>query len=189
MSGSDWRWKIREVAERLRTRYEHIGRKTGAPFIALVYPPDAEASVLKEWHTVADSLRPEVDVRTINVLGLTQAVLAEIGTSNVIASIMDPMPGSEPQSELGRLWVGAIAEHIRARLAEPGTGRPVISLEYLAALYPAAGPRDLMQVLWDSAQSELEGLVVVLVPGEFGGTRTYAFLGKRDEFMYRGDLI
>jgi len=57
MSASDWRWKIGEVAERLRTRYEHIGRKTGAPFLALVYPPEAEASVLREWHTVADSLR------------------------------------------------------------------------------------------------------------------------------------
>lgn len=189
MTGSDWRWKIGEVAERLRTRYEHIGRKTGAPFLAIVYAPDAEASVLREWHAVADSLRPDIDVRTVDVLDLTQTVLAEIGTANVVAALKDPMPGSDPASELGRMWIDAAAEHIKQRLSAAGTGKPVISLERLAALYPAAGPRDLMQVLWDSTQSELMGPVVVFIPGEFNGTRTYSFLGEREEFMYRGDLL
>ena len=40
--GGDWEWKLREAVERLRTRYEHIGRKTGAPFLAIVYPPEVE---------------------------------------------------------------------------------------------------------------------------------------------------
>ena len=48
MSSQDWRWKIGEAIERVRTRYEFIGRKTGAPFLALVYPPVAEAAFLKE---------------------------------------------------------------------------------------------------------------------------------------------
>ena len=39
MSKVDWEWKIREAVERIKTRYDHIGRKTGAPFLALVYPP------------------------------------------------------------------------------------------------------------------------------------------------------
>ena len=51
MSSHDWRWKIGEAIERIRTRYDYIGRKTGAPFLALVYPPEAEPAVLKEWHT------------------------------------------------------------------------------------------------------------------------------------------
>jgi hypothetical protein len=189
MSGSDWRWKIGEVAERLRTRYEHIGRKTGAPFLAFVYPPEAEASVLREWHTVTDSLRPDIDVRSINVIEVTQDILNGIGAEEVVAAIRDPMPGSDPTSDLGRMWIDAIANRVKVRLSEPGDGKPVVSLEYLAALFPAAAPRDLMQILWDSAQSELDGPVVVLIPGESDGTRTYSFLGKINEFMYRGDLL
>ena len=63
------------------------------------------------------------------------------------------------------------------------------SLQRLAALYPAAGPRDVMQRLWDSNQSPLDGPVVVLVPGHVVGPRTFSFVGKTDEFMYRGDLL
>ena len=59
----------------------------------------------------------------------------------------------------------------------------------MAALYPAAGPRAVMQRLWDSAQSALNGPVVVLIPGHSVGARTYAFVGDRNEFMYRGDLL
>ena len=29
MSSHDWRWKIGEAIERIRTRYDYIGRKTG----------------------------------------------------------------------------------------------------------------------------------------------------------------
>ena len=39
----------REAIERIRSRYEHIGRKTGAPFLAVVYPAELETAVLKEW--------------------------------------------------------------------------------------------------------------------------------------------
>ena len=33
MTEVDWGWKLREATERVRTRYEHIGRKTGAAFL------------------------------------------------------------------------------------------------------------------------------------------------------------
>ena len=49
----DWRRKIAEAAERVRTRYGHIGRKTGAPFLAVVYPPEVESAALREWHALA----------------------------------------------------------------------------------------------------------------------------------------
>jgi hypothetical protein len=65
----------------------------------------------------------------------------------------------------------------------------VVSLERLAALFPAAGPRDVMQRLWGNAQSTPDGPVIVLIPGYIVGSRTYAFVGKHDEFMYRGDLL
>jgi hypothetical protein len=189
MSSHDWRWKIGEAIERIRTRYDYIGRKTGAPFLALVYPPEAELAVLKEWQTQTSALRPEFDVRTIDALNITQNVICSIGAENVVASLEDPMPGSNPQSELGQFWISALAEAVQTAFSTPGVGRPVASLQRLAALYPAAGPRDVMQRLWDSNQSTLDGPVIVLVPGHVVGPRTFSFVGKIDEFMYRGDLL
>lgn len=189
MSLYDWRRKIGEAIERIRSRYEFIGRKTGAPFLAVVYPPDVETAFLKEWRTHCATLAPEIDVRSVDVLDVTQAVLAEIGAANIVSSMDDPMPGSDPQAELGGLWVSAVAEAVAAQFAEPASGKPVVSLQRLAALYPAAGPRDVMQRLWDSAQATLNGPVVVLIPGHIMEARTYSFVGKRDEFMYRGDLL
>lgn len=189
MSSLDWRWKIGEAIERLRTRYDFIGRKTGAPFLAVVYPPDVEMAVLNEWHTQCATLQPENDVRSIDVLAETQRVIAEIGAPNIVASMADPMPGSDPQAELGELWITAVADAVQKRLSEKGPGKPVVSLERLAALYPAAGPRDVMQRLWDSAQSALNGPVIVMIPGRVIEQRTYRFVGERDEFMYRGDLL
>jgi len=189
MSSRDWRWKISEAIERLRTRYEFIGRKTGAPFLALVYPPEVETAVLKEWRTQCATLQPEIDVRTIDVLAETQKLIADIGAENIVASMADPMPGSDPRSELGGLWITAVADAATRQLANAGPGKPVVSLERMAALYPAAGPRDVMQRLWDSAQSALNGPVVVLIPGHVLESRTYRFVGVRDEFMYRGDLL
>ena len=189
MNQLDWRWKIGEAIERLRTRYEFIGRKTGAPFLALVYPPGAEATVLKEWHTQTAALRPEIDVRTIDVLDVTQAVLADLGAEAIVDALNDPMPGSHPQSELGQLWIDATATAMREAAGLFGAGKPVFCVERLAALHPAAGPRDLMRSLWDSTADACEGPIVVLIPGAVHGMRTYAFLDKVDEFMYRGDLL
>ena len=189
MSSQDWRWKIGEAIERMRTRYEFIGRKTGAPFLALVYPPEVEAAFLKEWQAQQSTLRPEIDVRPVSVLDITQAVMADLGAEKIVGSLADPMPGSDPQADLGQLWINAVADAVKTRLAEPGQGKPVASMERLAALYPAAGPRDVMQILWDCAQSSLDGPVIVLIPGQIVEARTYSFLGCHDEFMYRGDLL
>lgn len=189
MTPLDWRWTIGEAAERIRSRYQFIGRKTGAPFLALIYPAEVEAAVLQEWHAQTEALRPDIDVRPVDVLQITQRILSEIGAESIVAALADPMPGSDPQSELGQLWVNAVADAVRTSLAQPGAGKPVVSLERLAALYPAAGPRDILQCLWDSAQAALEGPVVVFIPGTMQGPRTYAFLGRKVEFMYRGDLL
>lgn len=185
---SDWRWKIGEAIERIRTRYDHIGRKTGAPFLAIVYPPELEVVALREWRSQVSGLAPDFEVRTVDVLAVTQAALSDLGSENVVEALANPMPGSDPVVELGHHWVDAVARHVRERFEAP-TGRPVVSVERLAALYPVAGPRDVMQQLWDSAQSALDGPVVVLIPGTVRGPRTYSFLDLRNEFMYRGDLL
>lgn len=190
MSGAeDWEWKLREAAERVRTRYEHIGRKTGAPFLAVVYPPDVERSVLREWHTLAGTLEPELSVHTVDVLDATARVVDQFGARALVDSMRDPMPGSDPTSELGSMWTSAVVGAVRDAAARPAKGRPVVVLERLAALYPASGPRAVMQALWDSDHAALEGPVLLLIPGLLVEARVYRFVGQVEEFMYRGDIL
>src|SRR5437667_11312942 len=130
MSGAgDWEWKLREALDRVRTRYEHIGRKTGAPFLAVVYPPEAERSVLKEWHTLATTLEPEFSVHAVDVLEVTSRVIQQFGAQSLVESMKDPMPGSDPTCELGSMWTNAVATSVREAVARPGTGRPVVVLQ------------------------------------------------------------
>ena len=190
MSGAvDWEWKLREAAERVRTRYDHIGRKTGAPFLAIIYPPESERSVLREWRTLAATLAPEFSVRAVDVLEVTTRIVDQFGARALVDSMSDPMPGSDPTSELGSMWTNAVATAVRQAVAQPGVGRPVVVLERLAAMYPASGPRAVMQTLWDSDHAALEGPVVLLVPGVLVEARVYRFVGQVEEFMYRGDIL
>jgi len=187
--GGDWEWKLREAAERLRTRYEHIGRKTGAPFLAIVYQPEVERSLLKEWHTLSVTLEPEFSIRTIDVLDVTARVVRQFGVESIVDSMKDPMPGSDPTSELGSMWTSSVVASVREAAAKSGIGRPIVVLERLAALYPASGPRAVMQALWDNYHAAVEGPIVLLVPGILVEARVYHFVGQVEEFMYRGDLL
>jgi hypothetical protein len=189
MTAVDWGWKLREAFERLKTRYEHIGRKTGAPFLAIVYPPEAHEAVLKEWRTLAGTLGDDYDICTIDVLDVTMAVVSDIGSESVVATIAAPMPGSDPQGELGSMWTDALATKVRQVAGESSDRKRVIVLENLAALHPAAGPRAVMQKLWDTEQSSLDGPVVVLIPGTLVEPRVYSFVDCREELMYRGDIL
>ena len=109
----DWSWKLRQAIESIKTRYDHIGRKTGAPFLAVVYPPEAEAAVLKEWRTLAGTLGSGFDVRTIDVLEVTSSVIDELGAENIVEALTNPMPGAVPESELGTMWVSAMAARVK----------------------------------------------------------------------------
>ena len=187
----DWSWKLREALERIRCDYPNIGRKTGAPFLAVVYPPEAESAVLREWRGLSGTLQPDFEVRSVDLLTVTMAVVVRLGAQNIdiVSAIEDPMPGADPEAELGRMWVTAAVSAVREASRAPASGKLVVSLERLAALYPAAGPRAVMQAIWESGQSPLDGPVVVLVPGTLKDARTYSFLNRRDEFMYRGEIL
>lgn len=191
MSMVDWRWKLAETAERIRTRYAHIGSKTGAPFLAVVYPPEAQAAVFKEWHVQFEGLRPDFDVRSIDLLQVTHRVVGELGAANVVEALRRPMPGSDPLSDLHAMWAAAVAEAVQGVFAAAGAGggKPAVSLERCAALHPVMGPGEMMRALWGSDSKILAGPVIVLIPGAVVGPRTYEFLDIRTEFMYRGDLI
>jgi len=190
MSGQvDWQWKLREAVETIKALYDHIGRKSGAPFLAIVYPPEAEAAVLKEWHVLASTLRPDFDVRTVDVLTTTTAAVDDLGCDNIVDAMAAPMPGSNPDMELAIVWINAVAARVKELAAQPPNGRPVVVLEAVAALYPVAGPRDVMQALWDSGDGAVGAPVVLLIPGTLRERKVYSFLNCRDELMYRGDIL
>ncbi len=184
----DWNWKLEAAVEQIRTRYEHIGSKSAAPFLAIIYPPRAEREVLRNWWKLVHELEPEFSITTVDVLKVTSHVVGQIGAEALVASIKDPMPGSTPEVELGGMWLDAVAEAVRDAIRKSGP-RPVVVLERLAALYPATTPRALMQKLWDSEHATLDGKVVFLIPGDPVEPRVYRFVGQVQEFMYRGDIL
>ena len=71
----DWKWEIGEAITRIQTRYDFIGRTTGVPFLAIVYPVSAEVAFLREWRTQTRALQPDVEVKAIDVLAITQSVI------------------------------------------------------------------------------------------------------------------
>lgn len=192
MNNSDWHWALQQTIERLRTRYDHIGRKSGAPFLGLVYPPEVEAAVMRAWRIEAEVLKPDIDVLTVDALEVTAKILTTMGAADVVDQIRHPWAGSNPVSELGDAWASAVARETRSVLAQRPVdkpGRPAVIVQRLAALYPASGPRDVMQQLWDVMEPGPDAPVIVLIPGQATGPKAYKFLGKRDELMYRGDLV
>lgn len=189
MAIGDWNWKIGEAVERIRTRYDHIGRKTGVPFLAVIYQPALEIPFLKEWKVQCKLLGTGFEIFPLDILSITQRVISEIGADNIVESIKNPMPGSDPEIELGQLWSKAIVDEVFLSFQKSTYPKPLVCLEKMAALYPALGPRDIMQALWDSNQDVLRGPVIFLIPGTLEGPRTYNFLNVKKEFMYRGDLL
>jgi len=186
----DWAQKLRQAIERITTRYDFIGRKTGAPFLAIVYPPNSEREVLREWDILTNSLSSEYDFREIDLMALTMGEVEKHGVENTVAFLENPMPGSDAESELGQIWVKAVAAAVKEKFQiSSNVKRVVVVLKGLASLYPVAGPRAVMQTLWDSQQSILEGPVVVFIPGSLVESRVYRFLNRVEEFMYRGDLL
>lgn len=184
----DWHWKIDEAVKRIQERYAYVGSKTGAALLAIVYPPEAETAVFHEWSAQTARLSPEYDLHTLDVLAITVQAVAELGSDHIVASIADPMPGSNPEAELGRMWVTAVCQQIHAALDHSLKAYPAAVLQNVAALYPATTPRALLQALWDNAKP-LRGPVIIFIPGQLVETRVYTFMNKETELMYRGDII
>jgi len=188
-SSVDWSWKLREAVDRIKNSYEHIGRSTGAPFLAIVYPPEYEAVVFKEWQALTGMLSADFNLIQLNILDITMKVLQELGVENIVETIQNPMPGSNPETELATMWLTAIVDEVKNNLPAIQTQKTVIVLKQLAALYPATGPRSLMQALWDTPDLALDNPVVIFIPGRLVEPRVFEFLGITRELMYRGDIL
>lgn len=182
---SDWSCKISEAIGRLQRDYDSIGRNTGAPFLSIIYPSDAEIQFYKEWNAQVGILNNYI-IRKIDVLDLTMKVVEELGVENIVDMITEPMPGSTPENDLANEWVSSVVKAVKDNASSDGNLKPIIVLFNLAALYPVTGPYDVMQKLWEIEQSALECPVVFLIPGTLKEPRVYSFLNKRTELMYRG---
>ena len=104
----DWRWKLAEAVKRIQERYAYVGSKTGASLLAVVYPPEAENAVYREWDAQIGRLSSDYDIQTVDVLAITVQAVSDLGSEHVVASIADPMPGSSPEAELGHMWITAV---------------------------------------------------------------------------------
>ena len=107
--------------------------------------------------------------------------------------LIAPRDGSpsywRPAGFSDRRFQTAVASRVKELAAQPPNGRPIIAVERLAALYPVAGPRDVMQHLWDSGDGVVGAPVIVLIPGVLRERKVYSFVNSRDELMYRGDIL
>jgi hypothetical protein len=83
----DWRRKLLEAANLIKTGYEQIGRKTGASHLAVIYPPEAETAVFKEWQNVMAGLGTEFDISAIDVLDVTMSFVEELGCQQIVDTI------------------------------------------------------------------------------------------------------
>lgn len=185
----DLSWKIKEAASRIKERYHFIGHQTGAPFLAIVYPLDAEQWTMKEWRAQAGIFADQYELIYVDLLEITTRCLEQIGVENLIAAQEDPMPGSNPDAELANLWISEIIETMQSRLSAHKGKPPVIVIEKTAALHPVTGPRFLLQQLWDVHGQLIQCPVVIFIPGQLVDQRVYLFMNTKEEFMYRGDII
>ncbi len=185
----DIAWKIKEAASRIKERYHFIGHQTGAPFLAIVFPQEAELWTMKEWRAQAGIFADQYDLISVDLLDITTRCVEQLGVENIVAAQQDPMPGANPESELAGLWISEIIQTIQARLLEHEGKPPVLVIEKTAALYPVAGPRFLLQQLWDIHGEIIHCPVVIFIPGRMLEQRVYLFLNTKEEFMYRGDIL
>jgi len=188
--GEDWRWKIHEaIEERLKKRYDFIGSKSAAPFLAITYPHQAELAFLKEWQTHIDTLKGEFDTRCIDCLEITSRVINDLGVENIVESYNDPMVGSDPQADLGKMFIDAIVAEIEKINSDIHKGKLLISIEKTAALHSATDPGILLNRLWNSKSGTIKCPIIILIPGTNKGNHSFSFLDRQDIFMYRGDLL
>ncbi|MDK2408589.1 hypothetical protein QHH11_09935 [Aphanizomenon sp. PH219] len=185
----NWKRKLEEASTQIKTGYAQIGRKTGAAHLAIIYPPEVETAVFKEWQSITAGLGTEFEIKIIDILAVTMGLIDEIGCQEIIDTITRPMPGSDPKSELGQMWLQAILDQVQTVTSQTCNSRQVIVLQYLAALYPATTPRALMQKMWENERFSVDCPIIFFIPGTLTQKRVYSFVNTSEELMYRGDIL
>ena len=109
MSGN-WHWAIDEAMNAITTRYDAIGRTTGVPFLAIIYPPGEERGFWHELEVRLNALSPGIESRYVDLLGLTTRVIEETGIDQVVEVLEDPFLATQAESDLARLWLDAVRD-------------------------------------------------------------------------------
>ncbi len=159
------------------------------PFLAIVYPPEVDRAFQKELQIQIEALAPGIEGRFVDIVEITQNVISDLGIETIITELSDPNNSENAKTDLGRMWIEEIKSAVRNASSVSSEGKPVIIIDGITALFPAAGPFMLMQSLWNDEQAKLNCPIIVPIPGMVTGPRNYRFLNRIDELMYRGDLL
>ncbi len=184
----EWRDKVHRAIERVTDQYLNIGRMTGIPVLGIIISPDMEENAVQEWIIQSNTLN-DFHFEGIDVLELTTDEVERFGVDNIVNMIEKPMPGAKPESDLGNIWVKAIADKIfEITSGWKNDEKLVIYLTRLGALHPVSTPRALVQYLIESRDS-LSVPIIIFIPGSLTEPRAYKYLDLVEEFMYRGEII
>jgi hypothetical protein len=186
--------RFQSMRRRLTEVYESLGQSSGRPYIYFVYPPAEELRVrsLANDYMIDDG---DLTFLHIDLLPLTMASLD--GQEERRAALLnDQVKSQGADKSILRRWAQQLANEMDRGIKElAGSGRPVVVLCGLAALYPLGNPTALMEA---AAERELHDPrtgkvvpIVLLIPGVNPPqtSRTYLFLGLEDQLLsfYRGE--
>lgn len=184
-----WKDIVRDAFNDVTSRYDQIGRKTGGRTLSLIISPQAEDLAVKEWKSYLSSVRDEYVFHEVNMLELTVGETENIGLNRVVDLLENPMVGEDPYKALGLVWEDAtIRKVLELCKIEEGGRKPIIYMTKLSALHPATTPKNILQKLWRNIDT-ITAPVVLFLPGTEQEARTYLYLDKIKEYVYRGDII
>ena len=196
MSVDELEQRFTAMLQRLAEVYDGIGHSTGRPYLYFVYPPDKDQA-LRRW---ADEQMTGSDSLSYLHIDLVQITIESLRGQETRRAehLNDPIKRDDAGKSIVRLWARQLEKQIGAYLAHPSrSGRPVVVLRGMAALYPLGNPTHLMEAIAEREPRDPHTNKVIpfvlLVPGTHPpqSSRTYDFLGLEDQRLsfYRGEEI
>jgi hypothetical protein len=183
-----WKDIVRDAFNDVTSRYDQIGRKTGGRTLSLVISPKAETLAVREWQSYIPSVQDRFAFQEINILDITVEETEKIGLDEVVNLLENPMIGEDPKKALGLRWENAAIKKMITICKEEHEKKLIIYVTKLSALYPATTPKNILQKLWKNID-QITVPVVLFLPGTEKEARTYLYLDKVKEYVYRGDII
>jgi len=183
-----WKDVVRDAFNDVISRYDQIGRKTGGRTLSLIISPQAEDLAVKEWKSYISSVRDEFVFHEVDMLELTVEETEKIGLETVVGLLDKPMVGEDPYKALGLVWEDTAIKKVQSLCNVEQGRKPIIYMTKLSALHPATTPKNILQKLWKNIDT-ITAPVVLFLPGTEQEARTYLYLDKIKEYVYRGDII
>ena len=183
-----WKDIVRDAFNDVTSRYDQIGRKTGGRTLSLIISPQSESLAVKEWNAYLSSVQDRFVFHEINMLDITVKETEKIGLDRVVDLLENPMIGEDPNKALGLRWENAAIKRMIEICQEKEDKKVILYMTKLSALHPATTPKNILQKLWNNID-KITVPVVLFLPGTEQEARTYLYLDKVKEYVYRGDII